>query len=201
MLTFTDDGNKLIKSPSFTTINLFEVYYDKNNPTICSRFAAWDVDVAFGEEVYSKAVIQIGDIATDSSGKIGDVLLTVGNADRMIQYFIETYDLIGCVVRHIQIFQGVDDFISTTFKIKVAAAKKNYATFTLSLGIDFLTAEIPARTVFSRFCWHQFLGVDGDCGYTGADAACDRTFEDCNRKGNLARFGGFPAIPNERIYI
>ena len=198
MLDFTDAGRALIKSPSYTSINLFELYYD-DKPDTVAYFAAWDEDVSFNGHVYNKMSIKMGDVTTDSDGKINDVQLTVGNADRLIQFYIEEYDLIGKKVRHIRIFEGISDYIQTTFKIKGATAKKDFCTFSLSLGVDFLSLEIPARACHARFCWHMFKGAE--CAYAGAETECDGTFDDCKRKGNMHRFGGFPAIPNERIYF
>jgi phage-related protein len=199
MLTFSTDGKALINSSELTTIYLYEVYYDDAQDP--KRFADWDDDVLFGGNTYEKAVIKASEQSCESDGQISDVTLTVGNADRAIQYYIENYDLIGKKVKIIQIFSGVSDYIATTFRIKSAKAKKDYVSFTLSIGFDVLRLEIPARTVRSRMCWHRFKGTDGSCGYSGSDTTCDRSFEACKAKGNVARFGGFPAIPNERIYF
>src|ERR1035437_9281515 len=107
----------------------------------------------------------------------------------------------GKKIRIIQIFNTVTDCISASFEISGASAKKDYATFNLSIGFNFLLVEIPSRKMFARFCNWTFKGVDGSCGYLGSDLTCEHTFEACKLKGNLPRFGGFPAILNERIYL
>ena len=44
-----------------------------------------------------------------------------------------------------------------------------------------------------------FATVDRDINYT-IRRGCDKTFETCQRLGNLNHFAGFPSIPFENIY-
>ena len=40
-----------------------------------------------------------------------------------------------------------------------------------------------------------------ECGYTGSSESCGKTLTECKEKGNETRFGGFPSIPTQRVYI
>lgn len=199
MLNFSTDGKKLITGSQITSIYLYEVYYSDSEAPL--RWAAWDIDVLWQGNTYTPAVIKHSDLEQNTDGQINDLSLTIGNVDRIIQYYIEQYDLIGKKVKIIQIFEGIDDFLPATFKIKACKAKKDYATFTLSMGFDFLLAEVPSRRAYARFCSWQFKGADGNCPYTGSDTICEHTFEACKAKGALTKIGCFPAIINERIYF
>jgi len=44
-------------------------------------------------------------------------------------------------------------------------------------------------------CW---MFRSSACGYKGSQEKCKYTFDDCKRKGNEVRFGGYPA--NRRYY-
>lgn len=199
MLDFSTDGKKLLNGSEITTIDLYEIYYSDVEDPI--RWCSWDEEISWNGNIYYPTVIKHSDFTTDSSGKMNDVSMTVGNLDRAIQYYIEQYDLIGKKVKIIQIFSGITDCISTTFKIASAKAKKDYATFSLSVGFDFLLSTLPARKMFARFCSWQFKGSDGNCPYVGSDTMCEHTWEACKKKGCLTKIGCFPAILNERIYF
>jgi len=189
----------VINSELANSIYLYEVYYSETEPP--KRWAAWDIDVVYDGNVYERSAIKHSELTQSTDGKINDVTLTVGNADRVIQYLIETYDLIKKPIRILEIFEGVDECISHTYTIKAAKTKKDSAIFTLSIGFDFLKLEVPARKVSSRICGWDFKGTDGACGYAGPDTTCDHTWEDCKAKGNVSRIGCFPGVINERIYF
>ena len=45
---------------------------------------------------------------------------------------------------------------------------------------------------FSIFCPFKFK--DRQCGYIGSDSVCDKSYADCNSKGNTRNFGGFNTL-------
>jgi phage-related protein len=161
---------------SVTTYFLYEIYYDpKNRPGACLRYTNWQPssatsgypDLIYNGETYRTIPIKHSDITQGTDGKINDFTVTVGNADRVIQSYIENpdYDLMSGKIRIIQIFKGIDDPVAMTFRIKRATCKKDVAAFTLSIGIDVLGYELPGRKILSRFCWWAFR--DTDCKYNG----------------------------------
>ena len=199
MLSFDAEGIKVLNAAEIESMNLYEIYYsDEEEPL---RLVNYDVEVLWQGNVYTPNVVKHSDITFNSDGQINEITLTVGNVDRIIQYYIEQYDMIGKKARTIEIFVGTNCYIPQTFKIKGAKVKKDFATFSLSMGFDYLLTEVPSRKMFARFCGWTFKGADGNCPYTGSDLTCEHTFEACKAKGCLHRFGGFPAIINERIYF
>lgn len=184
---------------------LYEVDYEDGDAPL--RFAACDEDIIWGGNLYPASTVEHSDFQQDTDGKINDVTLSVANADRQIQYYCENYELIGRNVKVLQVFKSQSDAIEYVFKVKGITAKKDVASITLSLGIDFLQKMTPARTVSKVYCRWQFgpdaraAGLDDPCGYVGEDTECKRRWEDCVAKGNQLRFGGFPGILNERFYF
>jgi hypothetical protein len=48
----------------------------------------------------------------------------------------------------------------------------------------------------SSTCPWAFKGIDGECGYTGAETACDKSYDRCLELGNNANFGGDRFLPS-----
>jgi len=202
MLNLNEATTRLLAGPEVTTLYLYDIFYQGTDSEPL-RWSNWDEELVFDGQTYLPQTIKHNELEQGTDGKINDVTLSIGNADRQVQYYIEQYDLIGKVVRITQIFLDGDGailgHINISFRIKAAKATKTQADFTLSIGLDFLQSKAPCRRMFSRFCGHQFKDIG--CGYQGTDTACTKLFNDCVRKGNQQRFGGFPAILTERFYF
>lgn len=203
MLNLDIETLRASRAEAITIVTVYELdwkdgdYAGNEKPL---RFTSWDEPVVFGGHEFTPIPIKHGDISQSDDGKLNDVTITVGNADRMMQYYIENYELIGKRVTIRQFFFGKSNgMCSGTFSIKGVTAKKDVATFSLSIGIEFLDVQFPNRIASSRFCQWPFRGQE--CQYRGPDASCSKTFDDCKRKGNSRRFGGFPGILNQRFYF
>jgi len=199
MLTLTSDANKLITSDELITFYLYEIDYGEG----VLYWTNWNERLVYGSKTYEPQVIKHSELTQSTDGKINNITLSIGNADRIIQYYIENYDLIGKQVKITQLFVDsggtIQGEITVTFFIEGAVATKKQVDFTLSIGLDYLKAKVPSRKMFSSFCRWQFK--DANCGYSGADATCSKSFKECLRKGNQKNFGGFPAILNQRLYF
>ncbi len=201
MLTLTTAQNQVLTAEELVTFYLYELEYDPMEEPL--RWTNWDVAVTYDGKTYEPQSIKHTEISQSSDGKLNDVTLTIGNLDRQIQYYIEQYNLMGkkVTIRHILADKdaSIKGDLRTVFTIKGAKTNRSTAAFTLSVGIDFVKAQVPARRMFARFCSHQFK--DENCRYSGTQTTCSKTFSECKRKGNIRNFGGFPAILNERIYF
>ena len=197
----------MLNNPSIArTVNAeqaksYYLYTIKHSETeLPLAYTNYDEPVPYLGLTYKPIPIKHSDLSQDSDGKIGDVTLTVGNADRMVQYYLEHYDLIGKEVVITQVFDGIDDVIETTFRIKAATGKKDVATFTLSIGFDVLKMKTPGRKMYARYCSWTFRDFE-TCKYLGPAIDCEMTWEDCCQKGNSINFGGFPGVISERFYF
>jgi len=84
----------------------------------------------------------------------------------------------------ITIFEGeIDSWGLTESKVNITATNilSRWARRTLS--------------VHSSSCrWKKFKGTE--CGYTGAQTWCDRSFSRCSALNNTSNFGGFRWLPS-----
>lgn len=198
MLNLNEAAIAETQSDELIAVSLYEVFYDIDGGSIC--YTNWDEAVSYNGKVYEPTAIKHTDLSQSADGKLNDVTLTVGNADRIIQFYVETYDLVGKRVKVTQLFMGSSTgSIQGTFKIKSVVVKKDQAQFVLSTGIDYLRSELPRRFASARHCCWQFKSVE--CGYEGSDEDCEKTFDACAAKGNVERIGCFPGIINDKIYI
>ncbi|HNV10657.1 MAG TPA: hypothetical protein PKN27_04910 [Propionibacteriaceae bacterium] len=53
--------------------------------------------------------------------------------------------------------------------------------------------------ICGRLCNYRFR--DDNCGYSGYDTTCTKTLAACTAKGNQARYGGFPTMPQRGAKI
>jgi phage-related protein len=197
MLTVGNDLREATNKLEIASCYLYEIdYSDAEQPM---RFTTNKEDMVFDGDTYLAEAIKHSDLTHSSDGKVNDVTVTVGNVDRVIQKYIEDYDLIGRPVYIRQIFENVTEPLEAAFKIKSVKAKEDVATFVLSIGLDYFKMSVPGRLARARYCEWKFK--DADCKYSGGDTTCDRTFKACKTKDNLINFGGFPGIMNDRIYI
>lgn len=85
----------------------------------------------------------------------------------------------------IEMYKGILNNIKMTpneFKVTVVRVLGDYEQ------------EAPLMT-FQVNCQYVFRG--SKCLYTGPDVNCEKTLQDCKRKGNILNFGGFPSVPQE----
>lgn len=177
------------------------------------RYSNFDIPLEvwiWGNETkvwYHPAAIEHNEISQTAEGRLSDLTVSVGNADRIIQKYIEEYDMVGKYVNIHQVFfnpYNVENpasvIYSFKFMIKTVNASSTQADFVLSLGIDYLQLSFPSRKMFAHYCSWKFKDPT-TCGYTGSDTNCTKTWDACKAKSNQRRFGGFPGIINERFYV
>lgn len=200
MLELTDTA-RVIHNDELIVFKMYEITYDPNKEPL--RWTDWDDTVSYGGYIYEPQAVKSTGINQSDDGKIESVTLTIGNANRQIQYYIEQYGLIGKRIKIIEVFCAADGSqkgnIPLQFKISSATAKKDVATFTLSFGFDIFNITIPNRKVYTDFCQWQFK--DENCKYAGGHDSCAKTFADCKKKINNLNFGGFPALVRSHIYV
>lgn len=197
MIPLSNTGKKHIVGQEIVTYYLYELYYDDGEQPF--RITNNHEPVTWGGNVYEPFEISHGDISQGDDGKINDVTISVGNAEGIIQYYVEHYEIIGKNIRIIQLI-GDGEAIEGTLVIKGCKATKSQVDFTAGLGLEVMKRTIPSRRMYSRFCSFKFRDAM-TCKYSGTDTKCDRSFDDCKRKGNIVNFGGFPGIINDRIYL
>ncbi|WP_022851459.1 baseplate hub protein [Limisalsivibrio acetivorans] len=198
----TGGDNTVINSEELLIHHLYELEYADG---MFLRMTDCDEDIDYGGKIYSSNAITHDGLKSSSGSETNTVSLSIGNADRQIQYYLENHNILGKTVTVTQLFSDVDGNIKGeirgSYRIKNATARKDVATFTLALGFDLYNITAPNRRMFTQYCQHQFK--DSNCKYYTADpdVRCGKTLKACMAFGNSVNFGGFPALLKSHFYI
>jgi phage-related protein len=107
------------------------------------------------------------------------------------------------IIVHIMVINTADmasfrPVVDHEYELKSPSANDAWVTFTLGASNPF-DLRFPQDRILKNHCRFRFR--DRRCNYRGADRSCSRTLADCRRKGNSARFGGFPGIGKAGLYL
>lgn len=165
--------------------------------------AAHDEDVEFDGETYTKFPISHESASDNSRGEIDSVAVRISNVSRLIQSYLESYDWRGKKVTITQVFldqlDDADAKISFVFYIDNYKASEQDVEFQLTTRFDVIDLMLPLGTYNRNYCRWKFKSTE--CGYAGAESVCNKTKQDCrDNKDNIERFGGFPSIPQRRLF-
>lgn len=199
--TFTTEKNKRENKPVF-----LYTLYDYDGASSNLYFAEWDSDVTFDGVTYTRFPIKHQMIKSNTQGQIDTVQLTIGNVSRLIQAYLETYDLRAKKVKIRMVFSDqladASAYIDEVFYIESYSADDTNAQFNLSSKFDVMDVELPNRRYMRNYCSWKFKGTE--CKYAGATSTCNKTETACRAMSggsNIVNFGGFPGIPTARIYV
>ncbi len=150
------------------------------------------------------------DEITEETGEPSILNARIGNVSRVMQTYMETYDgMVGCGVNlyvvHSDNLSNATAELDEEFEITRSSADNVWATFTLSAP-SLLVFSFPSDRYTKNWCRFKFNYPPGEsprCGYSGTTpfTTCNKTLAACRQRGNQARFGGFPGIPEGGIYV
>jgi len=181
---------------------LYSIQYDSvgNN---WLRFTDFPTDITFDGETYTKYVIEHDSVQERLDGSARKLGLSIGNADRQIQYYLENYN--GFRDAKVEIRLIFYDEVGNpsvvdlnTFFVEDASVNANEARLILSSKFDVFDITLPRRKFYRGYCTHVFKGTG--CAYSGVENSCNQTLQRCKELGNVHRFGAFPAIPQKNVY-
>lgn len=194
---FITEKNKQQNRPVY----LYRVFdYDGSNDLY---FTNHDEDVTFDGQVYTSFPVSHDSVADNTSGEIDQVTAKLANVSREIQAYLETYDWRGLKVTITAVFldalADAEDAVVHTFYIDNYTADEESVSFVLTTKFDLLDIQLPLRVYNRNHCGWKFKS--SECGYVGSETVCNKTKQDCrDNKSNVTRFGGFPSIPQRRLY-
>lgn len=194
-LLFLVEKNKQANSP----VHFYDIYYTDSDVV---RLTDCGSDLVFEGNTYLKFPIKHQDVSESVNGEVPKVKLLVGNADRIMQYYLELYDgLRGKRVDIITTFRPLitDDafVIRDVFYVDTPKDSEEVVEFTLLPEFDMMSIQIPCRIYDRYHCGWDFK--DSDCKYSGTELECDFSLERCEELLNSVNFGAFPSIPSQRI--
>jgi lambda family phage minor tail protein L len=194
---FRIEKNKSANKP----INLYLI--EKYNGTDDLRLAEYDSDVTYAGDLYTRFPITHENISENTQGEVDQVSVTLANISRIIQGYLESYDLRGkkVIIRKVLADNLSDPSARTDFIYYIdhyTADEKN-VTFVLSSKFVVLDLELPGRRFSRNYCSWKFKS--SECAYAGVESTCNKTLQRCRELSNQLRFGGFPSIPSRRIFV
>jgi lambda family phage minor tail protein L len=137
------------------------------------------------------------DIKQDTTkGDIPNLTIKVSNVNRLFQQYVEKSNgAVGAkVTLRLVLSNNLDSTtpeIEEQFEVIGTQCDAYWITFTLG-AMNPLILRFPKHKYIKNFCRWKFKSPE--CGYTGVDTYCNHTFEDCKKKRNQKRFGGFIGI-------
>jgi lambda family phage minor tail protein L len=175
-------------------------------------FAAYSRDVVFDGVTYSKFPITHDQITENTKGEIDSVKVQVSNVSRLIEYYLQNYDLRGKRVSikmvDVDMLDDPDAYIEFSNYIDSYTSNVKDVVFTLMSKFDILNLMLPSILWLRDYCQFEFacpavraLGRGAECGYLGAETTCNRTWQRCQELGNSRRFLGARGIPGRRGYV
>jgi len=149
----------------------------------------------------------INEISDNSSGEVPLVTVQISNVNRILDQYIELYysyimtygyspiTVSICVIntKVIAANSAADPEVDHFFELKQPKADSEWATFILSANNPY-SRRCPQNLILRNHCRYKFKGIDGRCGYTGAETECDHTLLRCRELGNSIRFGNAPGV-------
>jgi len=195
--TFKSEKNKASNQPIYLySIENYDGSTDLN-------LAEWDTDVIYDGVTYTKFPIKHDEISENSQGEIDTLKVTVANVNRLIQSYLEGYDLRGKKVTITLIWANqiadADANIKFIYYIDNYTATQDTVEFVLSSKYDIIDLTLPSGIYNRNYCRWKFKSTE--CGYAGAQSTCDKRKDTCKTTmSNIARFGGFPSIPTGRLF-
>ncbi|OED38492.1 hypothetical protein AB834_00835 [PVC group bacterium (ex Bugula neritina AB1)] len=194
---FKEEKNKLENQPIF----LYQILNVDNAGTVL-YLANFDEDIVFASNTYSKFPIAHEKVSEDSTSILNQVTLKISNVNRLIEGYLQGYDLRGCEVNIVLVFKenlaNDDDSLKDIFFIDSYSSSETTVSFNLSSKLDVLEVVLPRRKYSRLHCSWIFKG--NECGYSGGETQCNRTWQRCNELANSSRFGGFPSLKSRVVY-
>ena len=191
--------------------NPFLVLLEINCPgvDIPLRFVLNTEDVKWRGVNWQAILFELDEISQGGDGEVPQVDLRVANPGRVVEPYIDMYDAyvkrygFTPISVHILVVNTADltsgtPVIDHEYELKSPRATEEWVTFTLGASNPF-DLRFPCDRILKEHCRFRFK--DRRCNYKGTAASCKHTLADCRKKGNSARFGGFPGIGRAGVYL
>ena len=176
------------------------------------------------ETLYSGLPISRSDIDTNVAGEIGEISVTVPNADRVMESVIQGRQYLrgrdihvisgfakhlpsGVTANHIGTSPDRHAFMKEKMYIDSVTSNEQVVVFTCRSKFNIKNVVLPKRSFYKECTWAimgNYLGSEcdpQDTINTASYPTCDGTLDNCRQRHNSGRFGGFPSIPRRGIVL
>lgn len=184
-------------------INLYTIYdYNGLGTNLC--LAEYKTDITFNSVLYTKFPITRDATTENVQGEIDAIKIRLANVSRLIQAYLELYDLRGKKVTIRQVWADkladTTNVRTETFYIDRYTASDKVVEFECSSKFDVQDVDLPFGRYLRSICrWKAFK--DANCKYSGGYTTCNRTMADCRIRQNIVNFGAFPSVPSQRTVV
>lgn len=164
------------------------------------RLAANNEDVTWDSQTWQAFPFELDTIGETGKGEMPAVAVKVSNVTGEVQALLEANDGANGTPVVIRVINTEATTTTAELELSYVVESSNYdeqwITFRLT-GANCLTRRIPRRRYLRNFCPFTYGGIE--CGVSAATMTtyptCNRTSANCTERGNAARFGGFPWMP------
>lgn len=200
-LTTNNAFKEETRKRSLQPIFLYTIY-DYDGQGTNKYFAAYDTNITFDGVEYLKFPITHDEITENVKGEIDTVKVQLSNISRLIEYYLQNYDLRGKKISIKMVFANLlddpDAYIEFSNYIDSYSSNVKDVVFNIMSKFDILGVTVPGRIFIKSHC--QWLFKSPECGYSGSETECNRTRSRCRELGNQLRFGAFPSAPGGPSY-
>jgi len=204
--SFKEETRKKETQPIF-----LYVIWDYDGASNNKYFAAYDKNVIFDGIDYIKFPITHDEITENVKGEIDTTKVQLSNVSRLIEYYLQNYDLRGKKISIKMVYANLlddpDAYIEFSNYIDSYTSNVKDVVFSIMSKFDVLNVIVPGRIYIKSHCQTLFaspairaLGKGQECGYLGAETECNKTRGRCRELGNQKRFNAFPSSPGGTSY-
>lgn len=167
-------------------------------PTQTHYFA--DDEVPFGGQTYKPYLRVTGGVRLSRSLQVNSAEIELIATDLYVANLLasEQFEGAKCVLKALLL--GLEEgFEVIRGRLTDQELRDDAVGFRLISEPDFSTIDAQARN-YAQLCTWRFKSAQ--CGYSGAETACNKTFARCQELSNQHRFNGFPSVtkPLQQIY-
>ena len=172
------------------------------SPSIILRLVRNTEDIVWNGETWTAFPFEFDAPKQTSVGELPNFQIRVSNITRTVEGYLEQADGgVGASVRIMVVMSKHLDIthpeIDEEFSVQSTSYDAEWVTFTLSGAVN-LFRRVPLRRFLKNFCPYKYKGPE--CKAQSGYMTCDKSLAACRARGNEARFGGEPAIPQGGIY-
>lgn len=206
-----DDFKEKLRARIKKPIYLYTVYdYIGDDTDLC--FAAYTQDVVYDGVTYTKFPITHDQISENADGEVDSNQVQLSNVSRLIEYYLQNYDLrgkkISIKIVDADMLDDTEAYIEFSNYIDSYSSNVSDVVFNLMSKFNLVSLSLPSKLWLKDYCQWEFaspavraLGRGDECGYTGEETECNRTWQRCQELGNSSRFLGARGIPGRRGYV
>lgn len=196
MKTFSQDITAQIERASAQTFLSVEFVF-----SVTHRFANTDIPiygtVSGQTHKFLPTPMHVGQIKNSADTSVDSITVEISNVDVTLAASLFNEDVAGSEAT---VFFVVTDErgkpivdLEPVFEGRVAGWRLDEQRATFTIANEFVAwAKKPLRKITGSCQW-QFKGAE--CGYSGDQTWCDKSYDRCAGLGNTSSFGGFRFVP------